>query len=378
MSSSSSASDEGPKLPHDVAVEVLKRLPVGSLLRCRCVCRPWRAAIDDPRFAALHLRHSALDASNRYLVSIDWRDPVHSLHSPFADPLQIEIPFVTPPPDSYRVVGSCNGLICITEISRNVCDQTTYLGNLFTRKHKAVRRSGREHQFICRDTAHVVLGFWFDAPSNDYLIVRIVYCMDNRSRSFGRAMSPVEIYSLGTDSWRSLECEVPAFCAYRPAVSVNGKLHWFAFDFDDLLGDVGFGSIVLFDVAGEVFDEMALPEEILHMDSVVSVVSVAVLNDLLAVFISRGGPLGHPDLHSNCSVWVMRDYGVPESWTKLYTFEASGLVYGFDGFTWNGELMVEIDSGERVSWNPITGQFTELPLWTTCDLVPVVESLVSL
>ncbi|XP_039157842.1 F-box protein At1g30790-like [Eucalyptus grandis] len=74
MSSSGSDDDGGPKLPNDVAVEILKRLPARSLFRFRCVCRSWRSTIDDSRFVALHWSHSALDTSSRYLVCLDLGD----------------------------------------------------------------------------------------------------------------------------------------------------------------------------------------------------------------------------------------------------------------------------------------------------------------
>ncbi|KAF8011790.1 hypothetical protein BT93_I0050 [Corymbia citriodora subsp. variegata] len=244
--------------------------------------------------------------------------------------------------------------------------QVMYLWNLFTRKHKAVRRSGLEHRFVSMETAHMVLGFGFDARSNDYKIVRILYLDDNRR---GRK-AQVEIYMLRTDRWRSSECEVPSLCN-DSAVFLNGNLHWF---------EDGHGSIVLFDVAGEVFDKMAPPEEISHLDADanVLVMSLAVLNDLLAVYISFIDPVMDPEQHSICSVWVMGEYGVPESWNKLYTFNPCGEVVGFDGFMRNGELLMEIYGGGRVSWNPITGQYANFPHVTRCNLVTVVESIVSL
>ncbi|KAL3735758.1 hypothetical protein ACJRO7_024825 [Eucalyptus globulus] len=95
----SSSSDDDPKLPHDVAVEILKRLPARSLLRFRCVSRSWRSTIDDPRFVALHLSHSALDASNWHLVYDPLQDmcsllPNASLTRPSKS--QIEMPFAAP------------------------------------------------------------------------------------------------------------------------------------------------------------------------------------------------------------------------------------------------------------------------------------------
>ncbi|KAF8031661.1 hypothetical protein BT93_D0772 [Corymbia citriodora subsp. variegata] len=381
--SSSDDDDDYPKLPQAVVDEILKRLPVKSLLRFRCVSRSWRSAIDDPRFAALHLSHSALHTSNWYFAFID--DPRH--HCPRTcslfpidsrirpSKLIVETPFVDTPPSELTLVGWCNGLICVADEPYG--KGYMYLWNLFTRKQKVVPLSRPEQQqFLSKDAVDVVLGFGFDAGSNDHKILRILYFPDNDRRWFGR----VEIYSLRADSWRSLECEVPAFRPHNKAVFLNGNLHWVAAKLDDLGRESKDGSrIFLFNVAGEVFDEMAMPEEIetSDEDDFVLLVSVAVLNDSLAVFVCRSYPFG-PAIYSACSVWVMRDYGVPQSWTKLYDFETGHVVIAFFGFTWNGEPSIREDNGDTISWNPITGRVRNLFLDSGSEFVTVVENLVSL
>ncbi|KAL3721388.1 hypothetical protein ACJRO7_033819 [Eucalyptus globulus] len=375
MSSSASDADHLPKLPDDVVVDhILKRLPVRSLLRFRCVCRSWRSTIDGPRFVALHLNHSALHAGNWHLAYLDWDDLDHRLCSLLsgeslarASMSQIEIPFAGPR-DCFVFPGSCNGLICIMEVAANEPDESIYVWNLFTRKHKAVPRFGPAKKFLSMEKTMEGLGFGFDARSNDHKIVRILQDVNRKGLE-----TRVQIYTLSTDSWRSLECEVPALCNPIPAVFLNGNLHWFVSKHTE-----GYGSVLLFDVASEVFDEMVPSEEFLHVLSVSSEAVLSVLNDLLAVCTIRGEAVGHPKPLSVCSIWVMREYGVPESWTELYSFEYSGRVSGVDGFTRDGELLMLTADKGQVSWNPITGQFAILSLPRCCDWVTVVESLVSL
>ncbi|XP_039157315.1 putative F-box protein At3g16210 [Eucalyptus grandis] len=74
--SSSASDDDYPKLPHDAVVQILKRLPVRSLLRFRCVCRSWRSTIDGPSFVDLYQKHVARDASNWHLACVEWCDPL--------------------------------------------------------------------------------------------------------------------------------------------------------------------------------------------------------------------------------------------------------------------------------------------------------------
>ncbi|KAI8566693.1 hypothetical protein RHMOL_Rhmol02G0062100 [Rhododendron molle] len=44
-----------PNLPYEINVEILLRLPVKSLLRFTCACKSWRSLISDPKFAKTHL-----------------------------------------------------------------------------------------------------------------------------------------------------------------------------------------------------------------------------------------------------------------------------------------------------------------------------------
>ncbi|KAL3721378.1 hypothetical protein ACJRO7_033809 [Eucalyptus globulus] len=109
---SSSTSSDGPNLPQDVVDEILKRLPVASLLQFKCVCWSWRSAIDDPRFVTLHLNYSALHASNWHVACLALHDPIRRLCSLFSGEslarpsvLRFRIPFATPP-EYYGFVGS--------------------------------------------------------------------------------------------------------------------------------------------------------------------------------------------------------------------------------------------------------------------------------
>lgn len=54
--------------PGKVWSDILSRIPVKSLVRFRCVSRRWRALIDDPVFARLHLTRSNNDESRVFVV----------------------------------------------------------------------------------------------------------------------------------------------------------------------------------------------------------------------------------------------------------------------------------------------------------------------
>ncbi|CAK9133236.1 unnamed protein product [Ilex paraguariensis] len=54
-------------VPHDLAVEVLKKLPAKSLMRFKCVSKLWRSTIDDRRFSN---DHRALSCSRTSVLLI--------------------------------------------------------------------------------------------------------------------------------------------------------------------------------------------------------------------------------------------------------------------------------------------------------------------
>ncbi|KAK3411381.1 hypothetical protein EUGRSUZ_I00146 [Eucalyptus grandis] len=336
MSSSNSDDDPAPKLPRDVVVDILKWLLVRSLLRFRCICQSWRSTIEDPCFVALHLNHPTLNTSNQYLASLERSGPLWRPCSLFSNDSiilprksQFDILLATPS-NSYTLVGSCNGLICFKEGPGYFDSWSIHIWirfflinklfiliifyNLFTKKHKAVPRFGLHSIFLSMYTA-LAIGFGFHAMSNDHKILMILHSFDDNRQYLE---TRVQIYSLSIDSWRSLECEVPTFCSNAPSVFLNGNLHWFLSKRNER-----YVSIVLLDVADEVFGEMVPRKEFLHSVSVSSQVVLSVLNDLLVVCTIHGEVLGHPQPLSICSVWVIREYGKPQSWTELYSFETS-------------------------------------------------------
>ncbi|XP_042515312.1 F-box protein CPR1-like [Macadamia integrifolia] len=62
-------------LPEDLIIDILSRLPVKSLLRFRCVSKPWCTLITDPSFIKMHLNRSLAINTNLTLIyknSIDF------------------------------------------------------------------------------------------------------------------------------------------------------------------------------------------------------------------------------------------------------------------------------------------------------------------
>ena len=91
---------------------------------------------------------------------------------------------------------------------------------------------------------------------------------------------------------------------------VNGVVHWGAKRRE---GDNGWYNFVLsFDFADEVFGEVLLPESLARgFEDSVTVIGGG---EGLSVYFVSGG------LPCCCEIWVMKKYGVVESWNKVFSY----------------------------------------------------------
>ncbi|XP_050369189.1 F-box protein CPR1-like [Argentina anserina] len=116
---------------------------------------------------------------------------------------------------------------------------------------------------------------------------------------------PSEIFSMRADSWKRIQ-DPPfsiVFDSVHPAL-LNEALHW-----------ISMGDIVAFDLAKEEFRVMPCP---VVDDGRPQPPLVASFRGCLCVlFVPGDTDVGSLDL------WIMREYGVAESWTKLFNLKVS-------------------------------------------------------
>ncbi|KAL7080972.1 hypothetical protein ACP275_14G011500 [Erythranthe tilingii] len=112
------------------------------------------------------------------------------------------------------------------------------------------------------------------------------------------------MYSSKTDSWKKIESYNKPFHNISCAKFVKGRLHWLA-RFDDS-GDSRCGTIISLDLADEKY-------RILPSNSMV--------NFQTGNVVEFGGYLGLLSVRHDRDIdlWVMKEYGVTESWTKIWT-----------------------------------------------------------
>nr|QEE59970.1 F-box protein At3g07870-like [Betula platyphylla] len=215
---------------------------------------------------------------------------------------------------------------------------------------------------------YVIHGFGFDHTSNDYKVLRIVFDWDVRFPP------QAEIYKLRTGVWetvRGADDFQNVQCRDTQAL-VNGASHWLGFHRRDMaLVKV----VVLFHMCDEEFRVMKLSD---HLSSLCwSDVALGVSGGLLSLMEHNWSD----DNLSRWNVWLMKEYGVVESWTKQFTIDSNGWRFGSMFSFRNNEKIVGEMQDEPVLYDPKTHAFINLGIKAKGSLFAkntYVESLVLL
>ncbi|XP_030924560.1 F-box/kelch-repeat protein At3g23880-like [Quercus lobata] len=326
------------RLPDDLVYDILTRLPVKSLIRFRCVSRSWYCTITDSDFITKHLERANL-LSNGCLLCNPHRIGQYSSCDYLCtfvcntDRTSTEISrFEFPSYDEY-LVGFSNGIICLANYAVEF-SHVLYLWNPSIRKFKRLLATP-----LIGPCDNAAFGFGYHLQNNDYKILRFVFF-----RTYRRVKVPpaeAEIYTLSTDSWRRVVISVESFCGTGSNESVdfiessiclffNGALHSIAYSRDH-------NFILSFDLNDERFRKILLPPNYLNGVSV-SAEYLAVFKGSLALIVFGEGVAENSNI---CHIWVMKEYGVVESWTKRSVPMAMGNVQRLFGCTINGELLIK-------------------------------------
>ncbi|KAF5749393.1 F-box protein CPR30-like [Tripterygium wilfordii] len=297
-----------PTVPLDVIADITVRLPVKSLVRFKCVSNTWRSMIEDPNFVKLHLQHSLKTGSNHYLMLKSY-----NLYTVDFDSLNAAMgmdhhPLYAGPQWQTEAIGCCNGLVLLRNSEEDLA-----LYNFSTRMSHLL--PGEPIVMFQRELSRCVFyGFGYDLVNDDYKVVRVI---------LGLSQDPevepeVGVYSLKTNSWKRLKT-LPvgirwlfspyyySFSADRGyGVLVDNALHWVS-PLDPQIGRPNL--IIAFDLGSEEFHVVPQPEyehEIFEMD-------LSVLRGCLCALCN--------DKESWVDVWLMKEYGVKESWSRLFRVE---------------------------------------------------------
>ncbi|PON51208.1 F-box domain containing protein [Trema orientale] len=251
-------------LPDKLWVEIMSRLPVKSLLRCKCVQRPWRRLINtlihDQTFVTKHLNNYSTDRPSLYIMSYDVsRRARNSFVTMICNQNDDDALLDTIIEDfdlsSFRQqyhmsfpASHCNGIMCISVRQQNV----VLLCNPALREFKFITGSCLGPWRINEQTRMV--GFGHDTVDDVYKVVRVA-CK-------GALLLGAEIHTLGIDhhnSWRKLNTEEHFHVGYTPSllypeVQCKSFIYWLTYGCRN-----SNPVIISFDVHDEDFQTISLP-----------------------------------------------------------------------------------------------------------------------
>ncbi|PNY08796.1 F-box/kelch-repeat protein [Trifolium pratense] len=290
-----------PSLPEELIIQILLRLPVKFLIRFKCVCKSWFSLISDPHFTNSHFQLSAATPTRRVLFivqsqyveteSIDLEASLNSDSS--STSLYLNFMF-SESGYELEIKGSCRGFILLHGYFN------IYLWNPSTGIHKKLPLS----RYGCTCSTYTYnrnyfYGFGYDHLTDDYLLVSL--SQDPKLAN----TKHFEFFSLRANTWKEIEGDFP-YCnasddPKRVGTLFNGAIYWYGFR-HDLRYDV----IVAFDLMERKLLEMGLPDD---ADFETKDCDVWVFGDFLSLWA-----MGNDN---TTEIWVMKEYKVHSSWTKI-------------------------------------------------------------
>ncbi|KAK4259370.1 hypothetical protein QN277_005710 [Acacia crassicarpa] len=311
-----------PFLPDDMILNILKRLPVKSLIRSQCVCKHWKNLIKKPSFIAEHLHHSSHQSPSLLLrwpsfASSEYR---WGLLDCDMQQLIVQSSSLIDSLSHLRLCGSSNGLLCL----KSEALKSILLWNPATREIRLAPITIDEFK------GGYCIGFGFSPIVNDYKIV-VIYVRYGAEK---RGVFRVKVFSLRTRLWKEVEFgNLKGLCVGDDTVTVNGRVFWFGYKAGSH-EDGSYCQVVSFDIANEVFSLVPMPAE--H-DSLMQ--NLTVHENNLAMLCVQWITA---DIYC-IKLWVMDEgsgtFGERWSWTNTYY---SGHCYMLFPLTiWGNEIICE-------------------------------------
>ncbi|XP_060203464.1 F-box/kelch-repeat protein At3g23880-like [Lycium barbarum] len=322
--------------PQEVIFEILLRVPVKSLLKFKCVSKSWLSLLSTPLFTKTHVKFSLhnpqmTDYRLAVVATISGLGRFCHVYSMGSENTCVTVVklncFTKSLPLSSRILGSCNGLICLTSDSFTLMLLNPCTGKFNVFPDLMLRSKGGGGGGGC----YIRYGFGYDASVEDYKVVKIL----SFAQIEGRYENMVNVYSLKAKSWTTIQGFNSSYIKAKLGMFANGILHW------EACYNHGSGAvweIVTFDLAAEIYGKIALP-------------SYENEGVYWTLGVSRGDLVACCNYERNrADMWVMKEYGVEKSWTKLVTISSpvDGRAYMSPLFVAENRDEVLVQHGEEL------------------------------
>jgi len=341
-------------IPRDLSFDILSKLPLKSLKRFICVCKFWANLFEKAQFMSVYRNNFFLSRS-RYddhqnsrlllkvtpdFVSFGYNDKMFLLSG---DTFENSVKLDWPPPfeedfEGIFIIGSVvNGILCLCQGGMRgdssyieyKPEQKVVLWNPSTYEFKAIPNGSFEHIIlkafppgsVFEDLPRIptlinIHGFGYDHVTDDYKLIRYFCFFDDIEKDDPSDESLWQIYSLKSNSWRDLEVDMPnhswtdQWQNNGKSVYCQGMCHWWGYEDYD-----GKEVLVSFRLSDEDFITTPLGHNYDKFDR-----NLVVLKESIAM-------IDYDYRYSCFFISILCEFGVAESWTRLYKI---GPLYGVD------------------------------------------------
>ncbi|CAL5186966.1 unnamed protein product [Lathyrus oleraceus] len=321
-------------VPDELIAEVLSLLTVKSLLRLKCVSKSWNSLISDPFFVKIH-SHKSSQNTNLTLFWAKYSGKSRFTQLTFLPALENDstTTIVVNDDDTiskffdhkyHQVVGSCNGLCCFKqeysnseyqEFSLRFCNPAT------------------------RSLSHK-LGYFRVPPKLPDSLFKFSFGYDDLTSKYkvvAFSSSEVRVFTLGDNVWRNIP-KFPINTCHLIRSGESGGLYlrncliWLAGRTRAVNGSSRYEQFVIIslNLGTETYKELLPPQGL--NGKFLYIPNVCVLMDCLCIF--------HRSKDNDIAIWQMRDFGVQESWTKLFNFSYPYPDFFQDPFSYLGYCLL--------------------------------------
>ncbi|XP_076951608.1 F-box/kelch-repeat protein At3g23880-like [Bidens hawaiensis] len=250
------------ELAFDVVEQILLRMDVKDLIRCKSVCKSWLSLISSPRFVKAHLNHNIKSDRNNH--QLGHRRICHSKSMPNGRWVRWN--------EIIVIVGSCNGLVCFSPR-----DVELVVTNPLTREQKKLPtppyRPNMDGIGMIREL--VCWGFGYDSCADDYKVIA------GFRNKYDINWTTFFVLTLKSNTWKvigkiryGMIIEEEEDCG----ILCGGALHWFLSDGNKKK------VIISFNLSTGEFKEIPQPDTA-DYDCDIKDLQLGVLEDCLCIYL---------------------------------------------------------------------------------------------
>lgn len=298
-------------------LDIFSRLDLKELIYCKCVCKTWRELVLDPYLVNILwsknktrpslMIHDLKFSERGDLNWIEIQEEEEILDTERIHNVDLYAPGVIKgypgfPNILTLVGGSIDGLICLWDLWNG-----TYIINPIANECMTLPQAHSSLSYT--NLAVISYGFGVSKGANEYKVIRI--CDLNASGS--ETQVEIEVYTLGTNRWRTLQPQDHYNNVGHYMTSgffFDGRLHW--------INVCGRCELFVFELDKETFNLFPSPPPVYeHQAEKINHSTLGVLKGCLSQYC------WYPSFQF--SVWVMREYGIKDSWYKAFTLKDTNI-----------------------------------------------------